>query len=82
MLFRSYKSSAWLYLAEGKYYEWIISPEGSDVRAWSLSPNGDVNGTAWTTVGCWGIRPTFYLKENVLYAKGDGTLSNPYRIAL
>ncbi len=85
----NYYSNAWLYLLEGKYCEWTISPDSKiyssteGVLAWALSQNAYV-GHAWVSRSTYtfGVRPTFYLKKNVILASGEGSVKNPYRITI
>ena len=80
-----YVYNAWLYNLESKYYEWTMTPESSEgsVRAWYLNPAGRAGyNDVYTSSTVWGVRPTFYLKEEVLYKNGDGTRENPYCIAV
>ena len=80
-----YVYNAWLYNLESKYYEWTMTPESShsNVLAWFLRPGGYVDSiNVYYSIYVWGVRPTFYLKESVLYSNGDGSLENPYYIGL
>lgn len=66
-------------------YEWTISPEqtfnySSVVKAWNLEPAGYLGHNG--SMQFMRVRPTFYLKADVLYSSGDGTRENPYRIGL
>ncbi len=81
------------YLASGIYYEWLISPEKSwkyqnenSSYSWNYESgiyNPNTSGVANAGTGYYmGVRPTFYLKENVLYQNGLGTKESPYRITL
>ncbi len=77
-----YKTESWLYQLEGKYDEWTISPEeiythSSGNGAWNILLDG-----SRVVVNIFGVRPTFYLKSNVLYKSGNGTQENPYRISI
>lgn len=84
----SYKENAWLYNLEDKYYEWTISPEATlsdsnGVSVWYILFDGATYPmTVSYRTHILGIRPTFYLKEEVLRTKGNGTIDNPYRIKL
>lgn len=70
-------SDDWLYLG---LYEWTITPSSSgDFIVFFIHPNGH-NDHNNPNLG-YTIRPTFYLKSNVTYISGDGTMENPYRIA-
>ncbi len=79
----NYIENAWLYQLENKYYEWTMTPESStsNVYAWDLRPDGYVHRSyVFHSNNMWGVRPTFYLKEEVIYVGGTGTSSDPYRI--
>ena len=82
-----YKNNSWLYNLENKYYEWVLNPESghSYVCAWSLAKEGHLQSYViyyQYAAYVFAIRPTFYLKKDVLKTGGNGTLSNPYRIAI
>ncbi len=81
-----YVSDAWLYNLESKYYEWTMTPESgnSRVRAWYLYPAGYLCYDNYVSDSSfvWGVRPTFYLKEDVMYKSGNGSIDNPYKISL
>ncbi len=86
---QDYINKAWLYLLEEKYYEWTISPEQNYVdntygkAVWGLYPNGYPNqNRVMYSSNINNIRPTFYLKSDVQYQSGDGTIENPYRIVI
>ena len=85
---RNYQNSAWLYQLEVKYREWTITPEAvysdsNGVRVCGVAAGGDINtGTASYASDLFGVRPTFYLKSNVLFDYGSGSVENPYRIKL
>ena len=79
----SLKTSAWLYSLEGKYFEWTISPSYGSTNTSRITDTGHVYAWVCNDSRVYeGIRPTFYLKANVLYSSGDGTISNPYRISI
>ena len=62
--------------------EWTISPQSdSSSHAYFIDGSGLVFGDLITLYNI-GVRPTFYLNENVLVASGDGTKDEPYRISL
>lgn len=82
-----YISNAWLYNLEKKYYEWAITPMSNadgNIRVCAIDKYGTIAAHIYAanTSIVLGIRPTFYLKSNVKYRDGDGTISNSYRIAL
>ena len=73
-----YSGDKWMYMGLN---EWTIVPYSSSPYALfqmnivgSLSPIHAFYGAA--------IRPTFYLKSNIAYSEGDGTIDNPYRVAV
>lgn len=81
------------YLAFGIDCEWLISPEKSwkyqnenSSYSWNYLIgiyNPNTSGVTNSGTGYYmGVRPTFYLKENVLYQNGLGTKESPYRIML
>ena len=83
----NYIYNSWLYSLESKYYEWTMTPESSyyTPSAWYVYPTGEVRIEYASDANkrfYWGIRPTFYLKSNVLYKSGTGTKENPYRIGI
>ena len=79
-------SFPWLYNANG---EFTISPEATwymtsrSALAWFISVEGCINVSYvyYEDDGSY-LKPTFYLKERVLYKSGDGTKENPYRISI
>ncbi len=81
-----YIENAWLYNANG---EFTISPEATwymtsrSALAWFISVEGCINVSYvyYEDDGSY-LKPTFYLKERVLYKSGDGTKENPYRISI
>lgn len=83
-----YQYNSWLYNLENKYYEWTISPEkvyysNAGAFAWYLNYEGYfVQAATHYSSYIYGIRPTFYLKEEVQYQSGDGSMENPYQIGL
>ena len=79
-----YKENAWLYiLPVGESYEWTITPDAANIRAWSIYSAGSLYADDVTSnANYYGIRPTFYLKENILYNYGNGTKENPFRLAI
>ena len=72
-----YGNKNWLY----KGFEWTITPRSSDAKsAFSVYSNGNLNSD-YTNDGL-GVRPTFYLKSNVLFTGGAGTFDDPYTISM
>ena len=71
------RGNNWLFMG---IYEWTLSPKASTSNS-SFSVNHIGGGTNNTTVGKYGVRPTFYLNSNVTFAGGSGTETDPYRIA-
>ena len=72
-----YGNKNWLY----KGYEWTIMPQQNfsnstfcvDVFGYVRGYNASYN---------YGIRPTFYLKSNVLVTGGEGTFDDPYTVSM
>ena len=78
-------------IASSSYYygnkNWLY--KGDD---WTLTPKIDedtmaffVNGSKlfhWSVGQGRGIRPTFYLKSNVIVTGGSGTFDNPYKLSM
>ena len=79
--YRSVKGENWMYMGD---YDWTIShysdsSAGSTDHAFFVYNTDSVNGSS--VDGDLGVRPVFYLNSDVIYVSGDGTQSNPYRIA-
>ena len=87
-LAEEYKEKSWLYV--GTYVEWLITSDpyydssgtsyGQGVQCAVRRQDGSGALNEWKDVVA--IRPTFYLKTTVLYKSGNGSLENPYRIAI
>ena len=61
-------------------YEWTITPHSSfEDNVWIMYGNGSVNLAG--AISGYAARPVFYLKSTVNILSGEGTESNPYRIA-
>ena len=74
---RYYGNKNWLY----KGYEWTITPESSShTIAFHVYNNGNVDDNL--TSNGYGVRPTFYLKSNVLVTGGTGTFDDPYTVSM
>lgn len=80
----NYVTNAWLYKLENTYHEWLMTPSSSSSSNHWLYPTGDVySGYPYSSQeGIYGIRPTFYLRTNVVYKSGEGTIDNPYQLSL
>ncbi len=78
--YASYKNNSWLYDTE-KYY-WTINigsdTNGNQYNAIALQKNGEVFNLAINQSAY--IKPTFYLKKEILYTNGNGSHNTPYRI--
>lgn len=71
--------------------EWSISPlYENNNYAWYIGNNGNASYSrvynSYNASNIYAdsklfVRPTFYLNENVIYAGGTGTETDPYRIA-
>ena len=77
-----YKESSWV--IGQKLSEWTINQAVNPYSAqvWEISHTSGNMRVNWPNSASQIVRPTFYLKQNVLKIGGDGTLSNPYRIAI
>ena len=74
------RNNNWMFMG---FNEWIISP----------SPDGHIPNYSYFILSegnisrirvhyeVYAIRPTFYLNSDVAYISGDGSQSNPFRIA-
>ena len=73
----SNKNNNWMYMG---ITEWTISRlSGGSTSAFKVSFYGYVDSSL--VYSSWlGIRPAFYLNENVEFSSGSGTQSDPYRI--
>ena len=72
-----YGNKNWLY----KGHEWTITPHSnSDYRAFRVYYDGTLRNSH-SDYGL-GVRPTFYLKSNVLFTGGAGTFDDPYTISM
>ncbi len=71
-----YESLSWL----SKGSEWTITHVSDYDHAWYINKTY-VNGANVYGVQT-GVRPSFYLKEEIRYKNGEGTKENPYRIAI
>ena len=81
----SYNSSTitannWMYMG---LYEWTITPRSSISNsvfsAYNYGPLGNSNNNAYFG---YSARPVFYLESNVALQGGNGTSSDPYRLAV
>ena len=71
-------SNNWLYMG---LTEWTISRFSDyDNFAFIVADTGRIGSSTLEFYGA--VRPTFYLKSNVILTDGDGSSSNPYRVAL
>ena len=72
-----YGNKNWLY----KGYEWTITPRSSSaITTFTVSYDGYLNSYN-ASLGN-GVRPTFYLKSNVLVTGGEGTFDDPYTVSM
>ena len=72
------RNNNWLFMG---LMEWFITPRSDMGNITYVIYEGDVFGTAYVTTAL-AIRPTFYLKSNVQLVSGNGTITNPYRLAI
>ena len=59
---------------------WNITPTGSGLYIWSIRQNS--GAFVFLASNAYGIKPAFNLKSNVIITGGDGTLQNPFTLAL
>lgn len=81
--YRAAAADNWLYISD--VMQWFITPV-TDMDVFSTYKDGRV-GKIYNTCyedgnACGGVRPAFYLRENVSLSTGEGTKENPYRIEL
>ena len=68
------RSTNWLYNA---VFEWTISRGSDDVRSnINIRSSGDL-GVNYGSNNSSGIRPCFYLKQDVKYVSGEGSYDKP-----
>ena len=73
-----YGNKNWLY----KGYEWAITPKANNSTYVShVQDFGNLDVDDHSSSG-FGIRPTFYLKSNVIVTGGAGTFDNPYKLSM
>ena len=70
--------SSWIYMG---LWEWAITPAISG-RNTSYRIDSDGAAASISTKSTYAIRPVFYLKSNVTLLSGDGSNSNPFRLAI
>ena len=69
---------SWMY---GFSYEWLITPRtSSSILTFFLDSDGNLDYA--NPDDTYTIRPTLYLKDSVYVLDGDGSLINPYIIAI
>ena len=72
------RNNNWMFMG---LREWTIThPSEVSNRAFFVQDLGGINNVSMRDYD-YVIRPTFYLNSNVEYISGDGSQSNPYRIA-
>ena len=71
-----YGNKNWLYNG----YEWTITPDANST-AFSFFVD---DGLVWSSDSYrgFGVRPTFYLKSNILINGGEGTINNPFTLSM
>ena len=62
---------------KNNYLWWLINPYSND-DIWVINTNGSVSHLA--SFYSFGIRPSIYIKPNILFS-GEGTILSPYKIA-
>lgn len=78
-----YISNSWLYVLNSTYEEWTIttSKGGNTYPAFVIRAGGYLDIThSYNGANVSGMRPTFYLNENVIIKGGKGTKGEPYRV--
>ena len=69
----------WLYKGE----EWTITPDSdSSSNVSCVRYGGDLYVSYSSSIGYYGVRPTFYLKSNVIVTGGTGTFDDPYKLSM
>ena len=63
-------------------YYWILSPNANSsisYGVWGVHDGFAISGYAYIDAG---VRPSIYLKSNIVIVGGDGTNSNPYKLSI
>ena len=69
----------WMFM---KWYDWTISRSSDDAKyVFNINHTGDVSISNVSVGARRTVRPSFYLNTNVVMNGGNGTISDPYRIA-
>ena len=63
-----------LYLTNDNYW-WLMT---NNNQVYYVTSSGTTNNTSTPNSNIYGVRPSIYLKSNILYLKGNGKLDNPY----
>ena len=74
------KTSSYIFAST---WQWTITPKTTRTNlSYSINTNGTADGTTTYGVNYGGgdVRPTVYLKSNVLISSGDGSEENPYTL--
>ena len=66
---------------ENNSYYWTLTPYVAPNNVRLLHSQGYAN-SSYSPTYALGIKPSLTLKSNVIITRGDGTLQNPFRIAL
>ena len=66
--------------ADNRAYYWTLTPS-STVNLYVVRGNGNVHSTSPSSPEV-GMKPALNLKSNVIITSGDGTLQNPFQVAL
>ena len=61
------------------YYWWLITPSGSNVR--NVNNIGYLNSNSPASSSN-GVRPSIYLKSNIVISGGSGLKGDPYRVEI
>ena len=72
----------WIYFYTSTSNNWTITRNSdSNNYAYSINYSGYLQFNSVNTNVCL-VRPTFYLKSNILLVSGDGTKSSPFRVGV
>ena len=80
--YQMHASINWMYRG---VFEWTITRRSDSTinyptNVFRINSNGNV-GSSDVNFQTWGVRPTFYLNEDIKIISGNGTKSNPFRVS-
>ncbi len=67
----------WAYVG---YFEWALSKNGTPSGNVRINAEGMVSNHV--SQDGWGVRPVFYLNNQVKIESGEGTITNPYKLVM